>query len=131
MKAPRCRLCGKEHYGLCREAAKRVVLPPKKEGSVKPSVVRAAVRAVKKPTTPSAMPRVQLHSQSLTEMGEDVLRDIAGMPELQEEIRKTIPPVRVKNPFTPAQKQKAYRARGGDELRERERLRKAAKRKEL
>ncbi len=55
---------------------------------------------------------------------------MASMPELQAEIRKGVPPVVVGNPLTSAQKQKAYREKHGDKLREANRLRMAAKRKE-
>lgn len=51
----------------------------------------------------------------------------AGKPQSAE----TLAGMRQGPPLTPAEKQRRYRERGGDELREHERLRVAAKRKEL
>ncbi len=187
MKAPRCKICGKEHYGLCKEAAKSVgpkvnlrklsaaraamssVVNPVPSsapsvgslGSVKsrtaadsPAVPPADISTSDGQTTPLAVgepvtsvkPDVRLWEQSLSEMAVDVLRDIGeGKPPLVvpgppiEDVERALsqpdsPEPEITElmrgtPLTPAQKQKTYRERGGDELRERERLRKVAKRK--
>ena len=85
-------------------------------------------------SAPSVMPKVRLMSQSLTEMAEDVLRDIEGSAEKQLEGSAigVVTPGQdqsgksaglASGPLTPAEKQKAYRERHGDKARAANKLR--------
>jgi hypothetical protein len=75
MEAPKCKICGKRHYGLC---------------------------------------------------GSEEL--LASVPEVQEEIREDIPPVRAKVPLTGAERHKRFRDKRGGEYRESNKLRMRKKR---
>ncbi len=111
MKAPRCKLCGKEHYGLCK-------------GKVRPGpldiipVKRVTMEELgkifsKKP--PLKVPGPPIEDVELALVSPDD-------PEIE------ITDLQRGTPLTPAEKQKAYRERGGDELKEKDRLRKRRKR---
>ena len=100
MKAPRCRLCGKEHYGLCKGA-------PSSRGRT------AGLGPVNAGSNPAGA------TKALTSTGETI----------PEKFHRKATELGFRK-LTQAEKQKKYREKGGAGLRERERLRMAAKRKE-
>jgi len=125
MKAPRCRLCGKEHYGLCPSGS--LIPASKSEGRNE-----AKKSAPASTTPPQEIERATSQSGPLTPAQKTV------RPDVENHVSETIPEKFYRKAaelgfrkLTQAEKQKKYREKGGAGLRERERLRMAAKRKEL
>ncbi len=143
MKPPKCRLCGKEHYGLCvnpgsASAARHAPVVSGEGGSHRPSGATPPAAGSGRsdsgpPLTPAVVPKVSLITQSLTEMAGDVLRDIAASTTYSlttDEIREKIKRGEITLTLTPAQKQKAYRERNKDRVREANKLRMRKKRRD-
>ena len=126
MKAPRCRLCSKEHYGLCKNIGEPVAAAqsPKLRpgGSTPPTFANAPSSngrtAGLGPVNAGSNPAGA--TKAFTSTGETI----------PEKFHRKAAELGFRK-LTQAEKQKKYREKGGAGLRERERLRMAAKRKEL
>ena len=138
MKAPRCRLCGKEHYGLCKEAAKSVGRREKSRSS-NVSPVDLSLRVNPAPSSaPSVSSLGSVKSRIAADSSVAPLADTSTSDGLTS-TGETIPEMFERKvaglgfkKLTPAERQKLWRTAGDVEgKREANRLRMAVRRKEL
>ncbi len=74
--------------------------------------------------------KISLFKQGLSEMARDVLKEIHSSETIPEKFHRKATELGFRK-LTQAERAQRYREKGGSGLREHERLRKAAKRKEL
>ena len=134
MEAPKCSLCGKRHYGLCEFG--EVSRKPRGgdtafggTGRKSPEDIgRASEENACRTTATEGASKRKTANHRPRPAGENTAEPSTVVVDESEVGNGTLKMVQARAPLTPAEKQKAYRERLGDEYRRRNRERMRRKR---
>ena len=129
MKAPKCRLCHKEHYGLCVHSGSASTAKQSPGVSVEGRYEAKTPRPAVKSAPASTIPSQELNERAASQSGPLTLEESGTGHKSPDDIGLASEEKACETAaLTPAEKQKAYRERNAEEKREANKLRMRRKR---